>query len=232
MSAINHIFEPSRLLLVWHHSGNSTPRHRRTVGELFKNGNSICFRYLKESDDYQLAQAEGFIGFPAFTATNTQDKFDDALEVFTKRLPPSKRADFPKYLAQYGLPYPFNGSDFALLAYTGARLASDSFELCPDLSDATAPIDLIAEISGAHYHIKERGIPPTGAEVSLLIDIENPYDRNAIAAIVAGEKIGYINKSIAGSLKKLIENSSISCNILKSISNNEKIQISLLVRAR
>lgn len=232
MSAIDHIFEPSRLFLVWHHSGSNTPRHRRTVGELTRHGETISFRYLKESDDYKLAQAEGFIGFPAFTATNAQENFNDVLDVFTKRLPPAKRADFPKYLAQYGLPHPFNGSDFALLAYTGARLASDSFELCVDLSDATKPLDLIIEILGAHYHIEKQELPPIGTVVELSADTNNPHDPNAIAALVNNKKIGYVNKSIASSLNRLTKSNIISCRIFKTNVDNEKIQISLLANVR
>ena len=152
MSTIENIFEPSRLLLVWHHSQPGAPRHRRVVGELVRQGDDASFRYLKDTEDFQAALEEGFYEFPAFSDKAGGERQSGALDVFMRRLPPRKREDFREYLAQYSLPADFSGSTFSLLGYTGARLASDTFELCPDLSDAEAPLDFVIEASGIQYH--------------------------------------------------------------------------------
>ncbi|WP_185268833.1 HIRAN domain-containing protein [Halopseudomonas xiamenensis] len=170
------------------------------------------FRYLKETEDYRLALEEGFIGFPAFTKSSTI--FDDALDAFYTRLPPRKRADFGKYLSQYGLPENFNGSHMALLGYTGARLASDSFELCPDYSDVTAPADILMEVTGAHYHVELARLPPPGEQVEFLPEPDNPHDKNAIAVIYRGAKIGYINKTTAIGFNKMLTTMDVSGCIL------------------
>lgn len=230
MLEINHIFEPSRLYLVWHHRGDDTPRHRRIIGELYKHDDSVKFRYLTDSVDYQEAVKEGFIGFPAFTKSS--ETFDDALDAFMTRLPPRKRADFGKYLSQYGLPADFNGSDMALLGYTGARLASDSFELCPDYSDVTKPADLITELSGVQYHVTPDNVPLPGDPVSFTPESDNPHDVNAVAVFCGLNKIGYVNKTTALGFRHILENMNISASILKSGTREAKIKILIMVMCR
>ena len=230
MSTINHIFEPKRLYLVWHHSKDVTPKHRRIVGEVYKDGGSAKFRYLKDSEDYKRATEEGFIGFPAFTKSS--EIFEDALDAFSTRLPPRKRADFDKYLSQYGLPNDFHGSYMALLGYTGARLASDSFELCPDYSDVTAPADILIEITGAHYHVDLAEIPPPGEQVEFLPEPDNLHDKNAVAVIYNNKKIGYINKTTAIGFNRMLSTMDVDGYVLKSGELDNKIQIILLVTCR
>lgn len=232
MNRIKYIFEPTRLYLVWHHSGADSPRHRRTVGELVKQGDTVAFKYLKKGKDFQLAREEGFLGFPAFALTSTEKVHTDALDAFLTRLPPRRRADFKKYLDQYGLPADFDGSDMSLLGYTGARLASDSFELCPDYSDVEVPADLIIELSGARHHVQPGAEPQVGDSVDFFPEPENPYDTEAVAAICQGNKAGYVNKSMSKGFRKALESMSIKGEILKSEAGRDKMQILVLVACR
>lgn len=231
MLIVNHIFEPKRLYLVWHHSGDNSPRHRRVVGELYQDGNSVSFRYLKHSDDYKRAEEEGFIGFPAFTLHNNET-FKNAIDVFSKRLPPQKRADFGKYLSQYGLPDSFEGSTLALLGYTGARLASDGFELCPDYSDMVAPADLVIEVAGAQYYLPPSDLPPDGDEVNFEFEPDNIHDINAVAILWKGTKIGYIGKSAAAGFAILTNKMKIKGFILKTSLRQDRVQVMILVECR
>lgn len=231
MPIVNHIFEPKRLYLVWHHSGDNSPRHRRIVGELYRDKDSVSFRYLKQSRDYKLAEEEGFIGFPAFTV-HSNEPFKNAIDVFAKRLPPQKRADFGRYLSQYGLPEKFEGTTLALLGYTGARLASDSFELCPDYSDIEAPADLVLEVAGAQYHLPTDLLPAEGDAVDFKLEPDNAHDCNAIAIIWKGTKIGYISKSVAPGLTSIIKNMLVNSFILKTSMRQERIQIMVLAECR
>lgn len=230
MSAINHIFEPSRLFLVWHHSGDCSPRHRRIVGELVRDGDTVKFRYAKNSDDYKQAEKEGFIGFPAFT--KNVSSVDDALDAFSTRLPPRKRADFGRYLSQYGLPEEFTGSYMALLGYTGARLESDSFELCPDYSDVTAPADILIELTGVRYHISSSEMPQPGTQVKFQPEPENEHDPKAIAVHSENGRIGYINKAVTSGFARMLEAMKVTGTVLRTGSSEAHAQIILLVQCR
>ena len=231
MNIIDHIFEPARLFLVWHSNCEGATRHRRIVGELYKESGSIFFKYLKNTDDYRTAEKEGFIGFPAFT-TRSSDIFEDAIDAFMSRLPPRKRADFKKYLAQYALPSDFAGSDLSLLGYTGARLASDSFELCPDFSDAVQPVDLVLEVSGVNYNFPNSEIIPEGSPTQFVLEPENIYDSNAISIHANGKKLGYVSRAINKGFKKMLDRCEVSGRVLRSSIRQDKHQILILVTCR
>lgn len=115
-----------------------------------KDEGGVVFRYLSETDDFRLATNEGFQGYPAFRLTQAQHE-ENVLEAFTCRLPSRKRGGFPDYLATHGLPNGFSGSDFSLLAHTGAKFAGDGFEIIPDLTGVSAPFDLIVEAAGTRH---------------------------------------------------------------------------------
>ncbi|PBP42880.1 hypothetical protein CCL11_15120 [Pseudomonas syringae] len=223
MPTINHVFEPNRLLLVWTSVDNGAARHRRVVGEIFKNRDSFSFRYLKDTPDYTAALSEGFISFPAFTI-NSSEPAENALPAFMSRIPPRKRQDFPKYLSQYGLPNDFSGSDFSLLGYTGARLASDSFELCPDLSSATAPLDIILEVSGTSFHSASKHATE-GMRVQFFSEPQNPYDKHAIAIVTERGRIGFVSRAINKGFAGLIDRYKVNASIIRSGIVNDKTKI-------
>jgi hypothetical protein len=230
MSTIENIFEPSRLLLVWHHTNSDTPRHRRVVGELIRQGDDAAFRYLKDTEDFEAALDEGFFEFPAFADKNGQESQLGALDVFVRRLPPRKREDFKEYLAQYNLPSNFSGSAFSLLAYTGARLASDTFELCPDLSDAKAPLDFVIDVSGIQYHIDGKVQFLEDDEIFFKEEPENQFDHNAIKIIHSGHMIGYVNKALSPSFSRLLKTGKIKGTILKFSMQKNTPKLLVLVR--
>lgn len=230
MNAIEHIFEPTRLLLVWHNSNFEAPRCRRVVGELVRHGDDAAFRYLKGTDDFRLAIEEGFHEFPAFSDAKNEESKLGALDVFVRRLPPRKREDFHEYLSQYNLPINFTGSSFALLAYTGARLPSDTFELCPDLSDAVAPLDLIVEVAGLGFHMDENSVFHEDETVSFEKDPENPYDPQAVKVLHNKNHIGYINKALSPSFAKLLETGKVSGKVIKFTNNKGKPRLLVLVK--
>lgn len=230
MSVIEHIYEPSRLLLVWHPADESQPRHRRVVGELVRKGDDAEFRYLKGTADFEAALNEGFFEFPAFADQKGNSSQAGALDVFLRRIPPRKREDFKEYLGQYNLPADFSGSPFALLGYTGARLASDTFELCPDLSDAKAPLDFVIELSGVNYHLRPSITVSEGDTVMFEHDNENEHDSDAIKAIINGSVVGYVNKALAPSFRKLLNYGKIEGSVLKRYTFKSKPGIIVLAK--
>ena len=148
MNPLRHIVEPVGLLLTWQPQEEQAPnRTRRVIGEVRpgKSGEAE-FHYLKGTVDFDEAVKNGFQGYPAFNLRADEIFSSGVLESFLRRLPPRKRDDFAEYLALHRLPVPFENSDMALLAYTGARLPSDGFSLVPIFPENTAPCDFLIEI--------------------------------------------------------------------------------------
>lgn len=230
MSTIENIFEPSRLLLVWHHSNADTPRSRRVVGELVRRGEDAAFRYLKGTPDFEAALEEGFHEFPAFADSKNDTPQLGALDVFVRRLPPRKREDFKEYLAQYNLPSDFSGSAFSLLGYTGARLASDNFELCPDLSDATAPLDFVIELSGVQHYVNDDIKLVENDQVFFKEDPTNESDPNAIKVIYSGRTIGFVNKALAPSFSGLLHSGRVEGRIIRFTVQKSRARLLVLVK--
>jgi hypothetical protein len=192
MNRIQHLIEPRRLLLSWQRPmAGKERRTRHIVGEIEQCADGIVFRYLDNHSEFAKAQQEGFKGFPAFGLGKTFHS--GVLDAFMRRLPPRKREDFAEYLAQYRLPENFNGSDMALLAYTGAKLPGDGFELVPDLENAEPPIELVLEIAGfRHQDVAVAGLS-VGDTVRLVPEPENAHDPEAIAIHHdAYGRIGYV----------------------------------------
>lgn len=232
MSTIENIFEPTRLLLVWHHSQPGGARPRRVVGELVRQGDDASFRYLKDTADFQAALTEGFYEFPAFADKAGQASQAGAMDVFMRRLPPRKREDFREYLSQYNLPGDFQGSAFALLGYTGARLASDNFELCPDLTGAVSPLDFVIEATGTQYHVNESDVFAEDDEVFFEADPGNEYDPNAVQIIHKGKLVGFVNKALAPSFNSLLRSGRVEGRVLKFSERKGKARLLILVRYR
>jgi hypothetical protein len=230
MNVIENIFEPSRLLLVWHHTNSDAPRQRRVVGELIRSGEDAAFRYLKDTEDFKAALNEGFFEFPAFADKDGNDYQYGALDVFMRRLPPRKREDFKEYLAQYSLPTSFTGSNFALLAYTGARLASDTFELCPDLTDAKAPVDFVIEVSGVQHYVSDEIVLCENDDVFFVPELDNQFDSNAVKVMYNDNTIGYVNKALSKSFSHLMRSGVVRGKILKSSFQKKRPRLVVLVK--
>lgn len=218
MITISHLLEPSRLLLVWQRPMvDAGRRTRRVVGEIVrKEDDEAVFRYLNETDDFTEARDEGFQGYPAFRMNRPQHEVN-VLDAFTCRLLSRKRGDFADYLAAYSLPADFSGSDFSLLAHTGARLPGDGFEIIPDLSGMLAPFDLIVEVAGTrHQDDVQLGSVSVGDSVELRPEPTNKFDPNAIEVLhSSGGRLGYVPKPYCEMLRPWLDEGRLSANIQK-----------------
>lgn len=232
MNIIEHIYDPSRLLLVWHHSMPDKPRYNRVVGEILKDADEVSFKYLQNTDDYAEAKKEGFSGFPAFSAHKEQVFSEGVIDIFTRRLPSRKREDFSSYLKQYNLPNDFSGSDFSLLAYTGARLTNDKFEIIPDLADAESPIDFIVKASGTHYYQDAVSACKEGDKILFELEPSNIFDTTAVKIICNNVQIGYINKAQSSGFTKLFNKGKLHASLMKLSINESKPTALILVKFR
>src|SRR5262245_43162394 len=95
MHFIEHIIEPTKLLLAWQ-SFNDKERTRYIVAQLERIGEDIKLTYLTDSKDFETARSKGFEAYPAFQDTNKN--YTNVLDALMRRLPPRSRGDFPEYL--------------------------------------------------------------------------------------------------------------------------------------
>ncbi|MDP2827645.1 MAG: hypothetical protein Q8O37_03465 [Sulfuricellaceae bacterium] len=234
MNPLCHIVEPAGLLLTWQPQDEQAPsRTRRVVGEVRVNKDGVvAFRYLKDSPDYQKASDAGFKGYPAFDM-KADEVATGVLESFLRRLPPRKREDFPEFLKLHRLASPFEYSDIALLAYTGARLPSDGFALVPIFPDNAAPCDFLLEIAGfRHVAGTDTANLEVGDPVSFVVDQSNPVDQDALAIEHNGVRIGYVNRALKDTFSKWLQCRSVTAIIERINGKPERPLVYLRVSIR
>jgi hypothetical protein len=215
MTALSYIVEPEALLLTWQPLDEKSPnRTRRIVARIEKAGDTgASFHYLSDTDDYRSAIDAGFKGHPAFHL-GSKIFSEGVMESFLRRLPPRKREDFSDFLKLHRLPVPFTFSDFALLAYTGARLPSDGFAVVPCFDENKVPCDFILEVAGFRHELGAAvDSIQIGDEISFQIENNNLYDADAIAIIHNEVRIGYVNRALKDVVRSWIKNSSVTSKI-------------------
>ncbi len=232
MNRIQHLVEPHRLFLAWQRPvAGMEHRSRRIVGEIERRADGAIFRYLENLPDYQEARREGFQGFPAFSIGKGQEYTSSGvLKAFMRRLPPRKREDFSEYLAQFRLPIPFDGSDMALLAYTGAKLPGDGFEIIPDLADALPPIELVMELAGFRHQAVSASSLSVGESVTLVAEPDNPADPDAIAVRHRAGRIGYIAKPYCATVANWLRAYTVEASIERINGKPERPLVYLFVK--
>jgi hypothetical protein len=201
MMEITNICEPTRLFVTWQPKDGGT---RFVIGEINKNDtDSFELALYVDSPEFTSAKDRGFAGLPFFDK-NTAQTSNNVIENFSRRLPPAKRGDFELYLKSFLLPFPYTGSLFSLLGHTGAKLPGDSLALIPDFSTAERPFDYLLEVAGTRH---QEGINiekiNVGDSVELMKEPQNNHDKNAIAIMHDGLRIGYINKACCDFFNKL-----------------------------
>jgi len=195
MQQIRRLSEPLRLVLAWQSSRKGSSRRRWEVGELRRSSTfpdaEVTFRYFSDSE-LSGAKDEGFVGYPAF-ALRQGEWSNDVLETFMRRLPPRKRADFPRYLETLHIDPNATFSDFALLGASEAKLPSDGFSVIDPLDDIDEDREMIIEASG-YRHLAD--CPAVSAEdpVFFELDSENPADPHAVAIKSDCELLGWVNR--------------------------------------
>lgn len=230
MLEITHIIEPLRLWLTWQPTTGGT---RYLIGHIDRlSDGSFEFEYHKNSSSFEKAQEKGFVGHPAFK-TKFSKHSNNVLAPFLRRLPPRSRGDFKNYLAQHLLKFPFSGSDFALLGYTGAKSPGDGFSLVPDFSGADKDIDYQLEVAGTRYitNLKLDNIH-VGDVVSLEQEPSNMYDSNAIAIIHNNVRIGFVNKVLCGYIAEKLLEGSISAVISRKNGTSDRPLIYVFITIR
>ena len=206
MNIIQHVVEPEKLVLVWMPPLDQVmSRSNLAVARIGDRASNGVLTYLKESNDYQMAEKQGFHGYPAFRTK--QDQHYGVLGTFLRRLPPRDRSDFSRFLEYYRLPVNRDISDFALLANTGGKLPRDGFSIIPNLSTVDPPCELLMEVAG-HRHsdaFKKGFSTRIGSTAHFELEPSNPFDPNAIQIFCNEHPIGYVNRLQTGGVKKWLD---------------------------
>lgn len=216
MNIIMNFFDPSRLLISWQQPTGSGVGHSRkkfVVAELYKSEQNVFFRYRFDSKDLQDAMSMDFVGHPSFAITDESHTGPNILNTFLKRLPPRNRSDYGEYLRSFCLPANFDGSEFSLLAYTGAKLPSDTFEIYPDLSTISPPYEFIIELAGTRYLNTDLTLLSEGEAVTFEPDPTNAFDSDAINVIAKNQIIGFIPRPLNKDIKQLLLNTRLTAYI-------------------
>lgn len=220
MFEITNVVEPLRLWLTWQPTTGGT---RYLVGQIDRQSDgSFLFEYHLSSNDFKKAQEKGFEGHPAFNIKGSQHS-NNVLAPFLRRLPPRSRGDFKNYLTQHLLKSPFTGTDFSLLAYTGAKSPGDGFSLVPDFSGINQDIEYQLEVVGTRYRTGlDLSKVQIGDTVTLMSEPDNSADPCAIAIHHGEGCIGYVNKILCGYISGKLAGGKISAVVSRKNGTNDR----------
>lgn len=209
MRFIEHIIEPTELLLAWQ-SSSEEDRSRYIVGRLHRTDAEITLQYLVDTPDFRKARDIGFDLYPAFKDEHTT--YSNVLDAFMRRLPPRKRGDFPQYLEGLRLKPDVDVSDFALLGYSGAKLLADGFSIIHPFNNVKGPCEILTEVAGFRHIKKNDGIEAKiDTPVSFEIEEFHPVTQQpAIKIITNGTHLGYVNRGLIATFLNWIADNRIT----------------------
>jgi len=229
MKFINNIIEPDILYLVWQ-AGISTPGERtnRIVGELIRNNDIVNLRYCVERDSFKEAYYKySFQGYMPYDIR--KEPHLDVMEVFSRRLVSKKRSDYVKYLESIRINSNIAMSDFSLLGYSEGRVDGDRFSIINPFTNIRKNVQFLTKVVGVNYVFNKRSPIYIDDIVILKKEKENAFDKNALAIIYNGEKIGYINRILAPQLNMWLDEAKVQATIEKVIKTDESIKIYLYI---
>lgn len=230
MRFIEHIIEPTRLLLAWQ-SFDEKDRTRRIIGEIARSDNNFILKYTTDAPDFLNALNKGFKPYPAFP--DQHQIYTNPLDAFMRRLPPRTRGDFPQYLEALRIKPDAQLSDFALLGYSGAKLPSDGFSFIHPFESVIGPCELLLEVAG-YRHQKIHKKLELNQPATFTIESENEKTHlPAVEIMVEGERVGYVNNGLISTFIDWINsNRIIDARIEKLNETKERPSLYLFVRVK
>jgi putative uncharacterized protein (hiran domain family) len=218
------------IYLVWQ---DPVSRRKFIVGELSKS-EDYEFQYGKEIDE---AREQGFELLDSFPRRNKVYSQKNMFGAFSSRLPDSKRSDIKNILASYGLQ---NFDEYELLKKSGARLPIDYLEFIDPILEKEEIVERSFYLSGSRYYLGCNGENCSKAisiddskALTLEMEPDNSYDRNAVKVLTGTEVIGYIPRYYSGMVRKMLEEHyNYSCEVIgktKKINCSECIKVRLKI---
>lgn len=219
MHFIEHIVEPTKLLLLWQPPIVEKSK-RYVVAELIRSdNNNVSLKYLLGTPDLEEAKQYGFDGYPAFP--DLEKEHHNVIDAFMRRLPPRERSDINEYLEGLRLRPDVKISDFALLGYSGARLLSDNFSIIHPFYNADGPCELLLEAAG-YRHLKK--------DITTTISVNSPahfkkefYEEDkedAIGIYINDQKVGNVTRGLIPTFSGWIDSNRISEAFVEKINGS------------
>lgn len=212
---ITNPIQTQRALLTWQTPlGTGGQRRRHAVGELVAEDGGVRFHYLMDTPSFRAAQEDGFEGYPGIALDIAPS--DDALAIFLRRLPNADRPDYYQFLQTFGLSPDAGWYGLSLLAYTGARLAGDSFSITETFDGFDRPFRYIFDVAGFRRFMEAATGLQAGDTVSLFHQFDNAHDQNAVQVLREnGECLGYINRLQSERLLQWQHMGSVSAEVFR-----------------
>ena len=236
---VEHVQEPTRLILAWQAPDQFKERFRWAVGQVSRANSDYTFRYFDDEEFSILNQgrkpeelwALGYRGYPVFAPDKNVTYTKSVLSSFMRRLPPRSRTDFAAYIHSFHLSPSISLSDFSLLAVTEAKLPSDGFSLVDEFADPKGPREMLLEVAGHRYYaVKVQNRLVVGYPVEIEAEPTNPHDSNAVKVLQAGECIGYINRLQAPAFHTWIREQRVQATLQRLNGSAEKPKAYIFVR--
>jgi hypothetical protein len=161
------------------------PVHRRwfPVGRLTSEGGEYAFRYTEGVLDAQ--REAGFQPLAAFPDVTATYRSPELFALFSNRLLPRSRPDYREFIEWLHIPES-EEEPFVILARSGGRRATDTFEVFPEPQvDESGIVVLHFFIHGIRHSspeaVQRSESLGVGERFLVLHDLQNPHDRNALA---------------------------------------------------
>ncbi len=239
---IEHIVEPTRLLLAWQAPDHMSNRRRWAVATVEVATEPWSLRYFSR-EEFSVANGGvlfddllklGFEGYPAFARKTRKSEFDSGVrEAFMRRLPPRSRTDFAEYVRRFGFKDAEKISDAALLAYTEAKLPSDGFSLVGELEKSLLVGDFVLDIAGTRYQDFGDFCPAKpGDLLTLRKEPTNAHDPSAVEIFWGDVKIGYVNRMQAPTIGYWIDHREIHLIVQRVNGRTGSPKVYALLRVR
>lgn len=235
MRIIEHIIEPSRLLVIWQPDPKGTGK-RYVVGEVQAADDGLSLQYY-DNEETRKAVEYGFSGMFAQPYEAGKIYHDGVQDTLAKRLPARTRADYSDFLCSFCLDESIveNASLLALLGYTGGKLAGDGFSFAHTFENATAPFELTFEIAGFRHCDGMKEYEDTSlllnANVDLIADDHNEHDPSAVQVAYQGICLGYIPHGQAETMRRIMASFIFTAEIVRVNGTKDRPRILVFVKA-
>lgn len=179
-------------------------RRRFIIGELSKNKNIYCFKYI--NPELEDAKENGFSYFPGFNDLSKTYTSNTLFKNIETRLPNPSRPDYLEILNLYDLETDSNQME--ILRATKGRLLTDNFEFVPPFDRNKIEFD----IAGTSHHLLDeevRKVLRINDNLELEQEPDNKEDRYAIKVLYEiGDKrvlLGYVPRYYSKDLTDLLD---------------------------
>lgn len=201
--------------LIWQSPlGAGLSRRRLPIAVMRDGDNGVSFEYLRDTPEFEKAIGEGFQGYTGIPLDRKDTS--DAINTLGRRLLMPNRPDYAEYLARFGLRIEHKLSTLSLLAYTGAKLTSDSFSVSETFEGFDRSFQYIFDVAGRRHAEKFTPSPEEGDSVIFRADLDNKHDQHAVELVnTDGDRFGYVNRGQAKAVRQWLSEGEITGKVFR-----------------